>query len=148
MDGGTRGKIRRTACLDGEGWETAEVEPGKWWEIWVVIEGGRTVIVSWGKEEERVAGLWRKEREEEKADKTPITPGVTALIERFQGAVPFVIMSDIQDLLPCSMTYFFALCLFASTQLQPAPRSRPCFVLLAFLFVFPSSFCLSSTELN
>lgn len=97
MDGGTRGKIRRTACLDGEGWETAEVEPGKWWEIWVVIEGGRTVIVSWGKEEERVAGLWRKEREEEKADKTPITPGVTALIERFQGAVPFVIMSDIQD---------------------------------------------------
>ena len=49
--------------------------------------GGRTFMPTWKTEEERAAEVRRNKRETEKADKTPIAPGVTTgQLRRFSAA--------------------------------------------------------------
>ena len=52
------------------------LDPSKLWEV--VIEGGRTFMATWRTEEERAVDVRRNKREAEEANKSPITPGVTA----------------------------------------------------------------------
>ena len=41
--------LRLFGIGDGEGWKTAGLEPGKWWEM--VMEGRRKFMGTWKKEE-------------------------------------------------------------------------------------------------
>ena len=77
--------LRLFGIGDGEGWKSVALDPGKWWEV--VMDGGRTFMATWRKEEERAAEVRRNKREKEEADKTPIGPGVTAgQLRRFRAA--------------------------------------------------------------
>ena len=78
--------LRLFGIGDGEGWKTVALDPGKWWEV--VMDGGRTFMVAWRKEEERAAEVRRNKRNAEEADTTPIAPGVTAgQLRRFGAAL-------------------------------------------------------------
>ena len=69
-----------------EEWKTAALEPGNWCEL--VMEGARTFMATWRKEEEKAADIRRKKREEEEADRVVIAPGVTAgQLRRFRAAL-------------------------------------------------------------
>ena len=52
------------------------LDPGKLWEV--VMDGGRTFMATWRKEEERAAEVRRNKIEVEEADKIPIALGLTA----------------------------------------------------------------------
>ena len=78
--------LRLFGIKDEEGWKTVALDLGKWWEM--VMEGGRTFMATWRKEEERAAEARRNKREEEEADKIPIAPGVTVgQLRRFRAAL-------------------------------------------------------------
>ena len=71
---------------EGEGWKTVALDPGKLSEV--VMEGVRTFMATWRKEEERATEVRRNKREAEEVDKTPIAPGVTAgQLRRFRAAL-------------------------------------------------------------
>lgn len=59
----------------GEGSRIAPLEPGN--RCQKVLEGGRTFMAAWRREEERAAELRRKYKEEEEAGKVPIARDVT-----------------------------------------------------------------------
>ena len=42
--------LRLFGIRDGEGWKTVALNPGKWLET--LMEGGRTFMATWRKEEE------------------------------------------------------------------------------------------------
>ena len=71
---------------DREVWRTVALGSGKWREM--VMEGDRTFMATWRKEEKKVAEVRRSKREIEEADTIPIAPGVTAgQLRRFRAAL-------------------------------------------------------------
>ena len=61
--------LRLFGIGDGEGWKTAALQPGNWWDM--VIERGRSFMATWRKKEERAGELCRKKREAVEAGKAP-----------------------------------------------------------------------------
>lgn len=77
--------LRLFGIEDGEGGKAAALDPGKWWER--VMEGDRTLMATWKKEEKRAVEVHHNERYAEEADKVPIGLGVVAgLLTCFQNA--------------------------------------------------------------
>ena len=69
-------------------WRTAALDPGAWYNIVVVHEGGCRFMVAWVREEENASNQRQKKREAEEADKVEIAPGVTvASLRRFRTAL-------------------------------------------------------------
>ena len=78
--------LRMFGIEGGEGWRTAALEPGRWFEM--VTEGNCRLMAAWKKEEEKAAESRRKKREAEVADKATVAPGVTAgQLRRFRAAL-------------------------------------------------------------
>ena len=88
------------------------------------MEGGRTFMATWRKDEERAAEVRRNKREAEEADKTPIALGVTAgQLRRYRAALTGPLPPPAAPLVPrvptsCRVEGCFAFCL----PLTPVPR--------------------------
>ena len=69
-------------------WRTAALDPGAWYNIIVVHEGGCRFMAAWVRDEENASNQRQKKREAEEADKVEVAPRVTVTsVRRFRTAL-------------------------------------------------------------